>query len=45
VRRGKIFGYRDYLEGAELAELEAIVESTLDPSLGYGAAAADQTPG
>jgi hypothetical protein len=35
VRRGKIFGYRDYFSAAELRRLEGMVDDMLDPSLGY----------
>ena len=35
VRRAKIGGYRDYFNGDELNELDALVEVRLDPALGY----------
>ncbi len=36
VRRAKVFGYRDYFQGEELKQLEALVDSELDPQFGYG---------
>lgn len=36
VRRAKIGGYRDYFTDDELEELEALVDTRLDPALGYG---------
>jgi hypothetical protein len=36
VRRGKIAGYRDYFTAAQLAEMEALVDTRLSPTLGYG---------
>jgi hypothetical protein len=35
VRRAKIGGYRDYFNGDELDELDALVQAGLDPALGY----------
>ncbi len=35
VRRGKVGGYRDYFTPEQVAELEAIVNQRLDPTLGY----------
>jgi hypothetical protein len=37
VRRAKIGGYRDYFNGDELQELDALVQAGLDPALGYTA--------
>ena len=31
----KVFGYRDYFSPAECGELEAIIDTELDPTLGY----------
>jgi hypothetical protein len=42
VRRGKVGGYRDYFEPEQVAELEELVSSRLDPRLGYGSAGAAQ---
>jgi hypothetical protein len=42
VRRGKVGGYRDYFEPEQVAELEKLVSSRLDPRLGYGSAGAAQ---
>ena len=36
VRRGKVGGYRDYFTDAQIAELEAMVETRLSPLFGYG---------
>jgi len=36
VRRAKVGGYRDYFDDAQLAEIDALVAGTLDPSFGYG---------
>lgn len=44
VRRAKIFGYRDYFDPEQLARLDEIVATTLDPSLGYGYAEPDTNP-
>ena len=35
VRRGQVFGYRDDLDAEQLAQVDAMVESRLSPSLGY----------
>ena len=35
VRRGKVGGYREDFEAAQVAELEALVRDGIDPSLGY----------
>jgi hypothetical protein len=35
VRRGKIAGYRDYFDGAQLAVIDALVAGRLSPRLGY----------
>jgi hypothetical protein len=40
VRRGKVGGYRDYFEPEQVAELEELVSSRLDPRLGFGCTAA-----
>jgi len=37
VRRGKVGGFRDYLEDAEVEQIEKELESTLDPVYGYTA--------
>jgi hypothetical protein len=42
VRRGKVGGFRDYFTAEQAAELEGLVASRLDPSLGYGRAAPAQ---
>jgi hypothetical protein len=39
VRRGKIAGYRDYFSAEQLAEMEALVDTRLSPTLGYRSAA------
>jgi hypothetical protein len=39
VRRAKVGGFRDYFAPAQVAELEALVEERLSPSLGYRRAA------
>lgn len=36
VRRGRIGGYRDYFEPAQIAQLDALVRETLLPEFGYG---------
>lgn len=38
VRKAKVGGYRDYFDDDQVAELDALVESRLDPVFGYGAA-------
>jgi alcohol sulfotransferase len=35
VRRGKVGGYRDYFDAAELSVIDGIVETRLAPRLGY----------
>ena len=35
VRRGKVGGYREDFEPAQVAELEALVRDTILPELGY----------
>ncbi len=35
VRRGKVGGYRDYFDAAQVAELEKLMLDTLDPQFGY----------
>lgn len=37
VRRGKVGGYRDYFEPAQIAAMEAYVAARLSPTFGYGA--------
>jgi hypothetical protein len=39
VRRGKVAGYRDDFAAAQLAEIDRLVETTLDPLYGYTGAA------
>jgi hypothetical protein len=39
VRRGKVAGYRDDFDAAQLARIDALVEATLDPLYGYTRAA------
>src|SRR5206468_11025721 len=36
VRRGKVGGFRDYFNDAEVAEIEQYVRERLDPIFGYG---------
>jgi hypothetical protein len=36
VRRGKVGGYRDYFNAAQLAVIDSMVEERLAPVLGYG---------
>ena len=45
VRRGKVAGYRDDFEAAQLAEIDRLVETTLDPLYGYTPSAADTGKG
>jgi hypothetical protein len=40
VRKAKVGGYRDYFTPAQVAELDALVEAGLSPSLGYQTASA-----
>ena len=35
VRRGKVAGYRDDFDATQLAEIDRVVEATLDPLYGY----------
>jgi alcohol sulfotransferase len=35
VRKAKVGGYRDYFDDDQVAELDAMVESRLDPVFGY----------
>jgi len=47
VRRGKVGGYRDYFEDAQVAEIDRLVEQGMDPIFGYRAspqATADDAP-
>ena len=37
VRRGKVGGYRDYFDDAQIAAIDRLVRDTLDPVYGYGA--------
>ena len=39
VRRGKVAGYRDDFHAAQLARIDRLVETTLDPLYGYTGAA------
>jgi hypothetical protein len=39
VRRGKVAGYRDDFDAAQLAQIDQLVETTLDPLYGYTRAA------
>ena len=39
VRRGKVAGYRDDFDSAQLARIDQLVETTLDPLYGYTRAA------
>ncbi len=36
VRRGKVGGYRDYFDDAQVSEIDRMVDSHLDPMFGYG---------
>ncbi len=38
VRRAKVGGYRDYFEDDQIARIDELVNSTLDPVFGYGEA-------
>jgi hypothetical protein len=38
VRRGKVGGWRDHFDAAEIARIEALIEAELDPVFGYGQA-------
>jgi hypothetical protein len=35
VRRGKVAGYRDDFDAVQLAAIDRLVETTLDPLYGY----------
>jgi len=35
VRRGKVGGYRDYFDDAQLARIERLISDSLDPAFGY----------
>ena len=39
VRRGKVAGYRDDFDAEQLAQIDQLVETGLDPLYGYGRAA------
>jgi hypothetical protein len=41
VRRGKVAGYRDDFDAAQLAQIDRVVETTLDPLYGYTEPAAE----
>jgi hypothetical protein len=45
VRRGKVAGYRDDFAAAQLAEIDRLVETTLDPLYGYTGAAGQARKG
>jgi Sulfotransferase domain len=45
VRRGKVAGYRDDFDPAQLARIDQLVETTLDPLYGYTRAAASTGKG
>lgn len=45
VRRGKVGGFRDYLEDAEVEQIEKQLDLALDPIWGYTKAAAGANPG
>jgi hypothetical protein len=36
VRRGKMSGYVDYLDAAQVATIEGLIADGLDPAFGYG---------
>jgi hypothetical protein len=38
VRRAKVGGYRDYFDDDQLAQIDALVQSSLSPVFGYGEA-------
>ena len=38
TRRGKVGGYRDYFDAAQLAEIDRLVRDELSPEFGYGPA-------
>ena len=35
LRRGKVAGYRDDFDATQLAQIDRVVETTLDPLYGY----------
>ena len=39
VRRAKVGGYRDYFDDDQVAQIEALVNSTLSPDFGYNSTA------
>ncbi len=41
VRRAKVGGYRDYFDDDQVKQIDALLESTLSPSFGYGASSAE----
>jgi hypothetical protein len=41
VRRAKVGGYRDYFDDAQVAQIEALVNSSLSPYYGYNAPVTD----
>jgi Sulfotransferase domain len=45
VRRGKVAGYRDDFDAAQLAEIDRLVETTLDPLYGYAPATTTKAGG
>jgi hypothetical protein len=45
VRRGKVAGYRDDFDAAQLAEIDRLVETTLDPLYGYARATTTKAGG
>jgi hypothetical protein len=44
VRRGKVGGYRDYFEDAQVTEIDQMVNTKLDPVFGYAAEGAEEPP-
>jgi hypothetical protein len=44
VRRGEVSGYRQYFTPEQAAQLDQMVDSSLDPGFGYGAASASGRP-
>jgi hypothetical protein len=44
VRRAKVGGYRDYFDDDQLAEIDALVQSTLSPVFGYQQEPLDGAP-
>jgi hypothetical protein len=35
VRRGKVGGYRDYFDDAQVSQIERLIDGSLDPAFGY----------